>query len=80
MEVLIVDHASELPETFELFEKLRLDPRVRIIPYSGTFNYSAINNMAVEQAKGSIIGLINNDIDGHRSKLAFRNGVPGRHG
>ena len=63
IEILIVDHASELPETFELFEKLKLDPRVRIIPYSGSFNYSAINNMAVEQANGSIIGLINNDID-----------------
>jgi GT2 family glycosyltransferase len=63
MEVLIVDHESKLPETFELFKKLQLDTRVRIIPYAGPFNYSAINNMAVTEAKGSIIGLINNDID-----------------
>lgn len=63
LEILIVDHESELPETFKLFEKLKLDSRVRIIPYAGTFNYSAINNMAVAEAKGTIIGLINNDID-----------------
>ena len=63
IEVLIVDHSSKMPATFELFEKLKLDPRVRIIPYTGTFNYSAINNMAAAQAKGSIIGFINHDID-----------------
>jgi O-antigen biosynthesis protein len=63
LEVLIVDNASETSETFSLFEKLKLDPRIRILPFDGTFNFSAINNMAVAEAKGSIIGLINNDID-----------------
>lgn len=63
IEILIVDNSSELPDTFELFEKLKLDPRARIMPYTGAFNYSAINNMAVAKARGSIIGLINNDID-----------------
>jgi O-antigen biosynthesis protein len=63
IEVLVVDHASQLPETLSLFEKLKLDPRVRILHHAGRFNYSAINNMAVAEAKGSIIGLINNDVD-----------------
>jgi len=63
IEVLIVDHESQLPETFELFEKLKSDRRVRVLTYTGSFNYSAINNMAVAKASGSIIGLINNDID-----------------
>jgi O-antigen biosynthesis protein len=63
IEVLIVDHASQLPETRDLFEKLKLDPRVRILHYSGPFNYSAINNFAVAASRGSIVGLINNDID-----------------
>ena len=63
VELLIVDHASERPETFKLFDQLKSDPRVRILPHSGPFNYSAINNMAVAQARGSIVGLINNDID-----------------
>ncbi len=63
IEVIIVDNDSQLPETLELFDKLRKHPKIRIIRYSGEFNYSAINNMAVAQAKGSIIGLVNNDID-----------------
>jgi GT2 family glycosyltransferase len=63
IELLIIDHASEQPATFALFEKLKLDSRVRIISHKGPFNYSAINNMAVAKARGSIIGLINNDID-----------------
>jgi GT2 family glycosyltransferase len=63
LEILIVDNDSQLPETFELFDTLKKNPKVRIIQYSGAFNYSAINNMAVGQANGSIIGLINNDID-----------------
>jgi Glycosyl transferase family 2 len=32
IELLIVDHESSLPETFELFERLKSDARVRIIP------------------------------------------------
>jgi O-antigen biosynthesis protein len=63
IEILIVDHDSQLPETFELLDNLKKNPWIRIIPYSGAFNYSAINNMAVAQARGSIIGLINNDIE-----------------
>jgi GT2 family glycosyltransferase len=63
IEVLIVDHESKSPQTLELFSKLQLNTRVRVIPYTGPFNYSAINNMAVGKANGSIIGLINDDIE-----------------
>jgi glycosyltransferase involved in cell wall biosynthesis len=63
MEILIVDHNNKVRQTSELFNRLKEDPRVRILPYSGAFNYPAINNMAVTQASGSIIGLINNDVD-----------------
>jgi O-antigen biosynthesis protein len=63
IEILIIDHASQSPQTFALFDRFKLDSRVRIMHYTGTFNYSAINNMAVAEAKGSIVGLINNDID-----------------
>jgi O-antigen biosynthesis protein len=63
IELLVIDHESSEPATLELFEKLKCDPRVRVLPYSGTFNYSAMNNMAVNHAKGSIIALVNNDIE-----------------
>jgi GT2 family glycosyltransferase len=33
------------------------------LPYHRPFNFSAINNFGVRQAKGELIGLINNDIE-----------------
>jgi GT2 family glycosyltransferase len=63
IELLIVDHESKSPEAHRLFEQLKSDPRVRILPFIGPFNYSAINNMAAAQSDGSILGLINDDIE-----------------
>jgi GT2 family glycosyltransferase len=63
IEVLIVDHESESSEARRLFNELQRDGRVRILPFSGPFNYSAINNMAVSRANGSVIGLVNDDVD-----------------
>ena len=45
------------------FEEVARHPKVKLLRYPHPFNYSAINNFAVEQAKGAIIGLINNDIE-----------------
>ena len=62
-ELLIVDNNSEEPATAACLADLQRDPRVRVIPYPGPFNFSAINNAAVQQAAGEIIVLLNNDID-----------------
>jgi GT2 family glycosyltransferase len=63
LEVIIIDHESDDPETLSLLAKWQSDPRVRIIRYEGVFNYSDMNNKAVAEARGDIVGLINNDID-----------------
>ena len=63
LELLIVDNDSMEPETTQLFVRLAKDPRVRIIQYSGKFNYSAMNNRAVQEARGEVIVLMNNDVD-----------------
>jgi O-antigen biosynthesis protein len=63
LELVIVDNDSEEPETHRAFARLTQDPRVRILRHPGTFNYSAINNHAVQEARGSIVVLMNNDID-----------------
>ena len=63
LEILIVDNNSERPETFAYFDSLKDDPRVRVLRYESPFNYSAINNFAAAQATGSMLGLINNDIE-----------------
>jgi GT2 family glycosyltransferase len=63
LELLIVDHQSRSPEARAVLDRLRLDSRVRVLPYAGEFNYSAINNMAAAEARGSILALINDDIE-----------------
>ena len=62
LELIIVDNDSVEPETKALFRKWEKDPRVRILPAPGPFNYSAINNAAAAQARGEILLLLNNDV------------------
>jgi glycosyltransferase involved in cell wall biosynthesis len=64
-EIVIVDNDSDDPETKAYFEEISHggDPRLRVMPYHEAFNYSAINNRAVSEAKGELIGLLNNDIE-----------------
>ena len=61
-ELIILDNDSIEPATHELFRKIAKDRRVRILPAPGPFNYSAINNRAVAEARGEIILLLNNDV------------------
>jgi GT2 family glycosyltransferase len=62
-EILIVDNGSVQDETKRLFAELRADPAIRILPYPQPFNFSAINNFAARQARGTVLALVNNDIE-----------------
>ena len=64
LEILIIENNSEREETFACYRELEKDPRIRILTYPGkTFNYSAINNFGVQQAKGEYLLFLNNDIE-----------------
>ncbi|WP_426441677.1 glycosyltransferase family 2 protein [Bradyrhizobium genosp. P] len=62
VEVIMVDHEGKSPDAHRLLEQLRSDTRVRSVPCMGMFNYSAFNNIAVAQSRGSIVGLIDSKI------------------
>lgn len=62
-EIIILDNQSSCNKTLTYFSKLLSHPKISILPYNQPFNYSAINNFGVAHAKGSIVGLINNDIE-----------------
>lgn len=62
-EIIIVDNQSSEQETLSWFEQVSQHEKVRVIKYDKPFNYSAINNFAVSHARGSVIGLINNDTE-----------------
>ncbi|MGF7210512.1 GT2 family glycosyltransferase [Skermanella aerolata] len=63
LEILILDNESVEPKTQAYFESLAKEKRVKILKFTGPFNFSAINNFGVANALGSIIGMINNDIE-----------------
>lgn len=62
VECLIVDNGSEQQETLHFLQEAATLDCVRVLKQPGPFNYSALNNAAVQQAKGEIIGFINNDV------------------
>ena len=63
LELLILDNDSQESETAGLFDELRKDPRVRILPMPGPYNYSRINNLGAAEASGEILVFLNNDIE-----------------
>ena len=63
-EILIVDNNTHDRETLRYLNDLPvMQPRIRVIRYPKPFNFAAINNMAVEQARGELVALLNNDIE-----------------
>jgi O-antigen biosynthesis protein len=62
-EILIVDNGSDDPATLRYFEEITSDARVRVVRDDRPFNFSALNNAAVQHAAGVLVGLINDDIE-----------------
>lgn len=63
-EVIVVENNSTEQKTFKYYEEAKNKyNRLKVINWESGFNYSAINNFAVEQASGDYILLLNNDIE-----------------
>lgn len=63
IEVLVLDNELDEPPALALLARLGSDDRVRILPYPGPFNFSAVNNHAVNEAAGELVLLLNNDVN-----------------
>lgn len=61
-DVVVVDNGSENAETAALYDRMRGDPRVRIIYKPGAFNFSELCNAAAEVAQTSVLVFLNNDV------------------
>lgn len=62
-EILIVDNDSLEEETLKYFAELSNRPNIRILKVPGEFNYSKLNNLACKEAKGTVFGFLNNDLE-----------------
>ena len=81
-DILIMDHDSVDPDVIKFFDTL--PDRVRVVKFSGPFNFSKINNDAVQTAGGDYDAYLfaNNDIEAiepgwldHMSGLCMREDV-----
>ena len=64
IQIICMDNGSVDPEIENIKEKYADNERVEFYPYAHDFNYSAINNFAVNNyADGDYILLLNNDIE-----------------
>jgi len=63
LEVLICDNDSTEAGLLRRFADWARDPRIRILPCPGPFNFAAINNRAAQEALGEILVFLNNDTE-----------------
>ena len=63
LELLIVDHQTTDPAAAALLGQLARDPRVRVLPHAGPFNFALMNNRAAAEAAGEVLLLLNNDVE-----------------
>lgn len=62
-EILIVDNGSDDPACLAWLAQAAEDPRMRVLRDPRPFNFAALNNAAVAQARGEVLALLNNDVD-----------------
>lgn len=63
-EIIVIDNNSERKETFQYFDELKKDSKIKVIKdTTSPFNYSKINNSAIKHANGELLCFLNNDIE-----------------
>lgn len=60
-EIVLMDNQTSCPNAKSYLEQLSTQENVKIINYDKPFNYSAINNEAVNYCNGEVLVLLNND-------------------
>ncbi|MEE9613836.1 MAG: glycosyltransferase, partial [Thermodesulfobacteriota bacterium] len=60
-EIIIVENGSREEKTFEFYRELKSSGNIQVVEWDRPFNYSAINNHAIEFSSGDFILFLNND-------------------
>ncbi len=63
IEVLIVDNQSDDQDTIAYLSQMGRKPNFRVLPFNRPFDFAALHNWAVPQAKGEFLCLLNNDTE-----------------
>ncbi|MGL5153152.1 MAG: glycosyltransferase family 2 protein [Clostridium sp.] len=62
-EIVIAENNSTEEKTFAYYDEIQKHNNIKVVTWKSGFNYSAINNFAVNESTGEMIILLNNDIE-----------------
>lgn len=62
-EIIIIDTGSIEGKTIKYYQTLKKNKKIKFLHWSENFNYSSVNNFAVQKAKGEYVLLLNNDTE-----------------
>lgn len=62
-EIIVVDNGSTDPETLAWLQQMGQRDDFRVIRADVPFNWSALNNLAAQQARGEVLVFLNNDTE-----------------
>ena len=62
VEVVIVARESSPAEDLDYLDRVKQNPRIKVLTCNDSFNLSAVYDLGVREAKGSLIGFISNEI------------------
>jgi GT2 family glycosyltransferase len=62
-EIVIIDNQSATPDALAYFSTLQQRGVARVVRFDKPFNFSAINNAGVREARGQVLALLNNDLE-----------------
>lgn len=63
LELIVVDNGSVEVSTLDFLNSFGSRPNQKVLRDDGPFNYSALNNRAARLAQGSVLLLLNNDVE-----------------
>lgn len=66
-EIIVIDNGTTETSAATFLHRASLFPRVRVVRVEGEFNFSLLNNRAVEDCDGEVLALLNNDLEAMQS-------------
>jgi GT2 family glycosyltransferase len=63
LRLLLMPNRVQQPESLQLIEDARRDPRVTVLPYDDPFNFSRMNNLGVGKCTSELVVFFNDDLD-----------------